>query len=93
MTVKERVHQLVDELPEEELLTIEQRLQELRHWTEVAPEKDDRAETPEERRAGVLAGLGSLKDVPGSVDDFYRRKSEEIDQEEEQAARRMAGQG
>jgi hypothetical protein len=47
--------------------------------------------TAEERAARANAALGALAHVPGSVDEFLRRKQEEIDLEEEIWERRRAG--
>ena len=48
-------------------------------------------ESPEERRARVMAVAGSMAHLPGSVDEFLRRKQEEIDLEEERWERRQKG--
>lgn len=45
-------------------------------------------ETPEERRARVYALAGALAHLPNRVDDFLRRKQEEIDIEERKYERR-----
>lgn len=37
--------------------------------------------SPEERRARVEAAAGSMRDAPGSVDDFIRQKQEDIEWE------------
>lgn len=50
------------------------------------------APTPEERRAAVDAAVGALAHVPGSLEEFLRRKREEIELEEEiWTRRRVAG--
>jgi hypothetical protein len=47
--------------------------------------------TPEERAARANAALGAFAHVPGSVEEFLRRKQEEIDLEEERSERRRGG--
>lgn len=47
--------------------------------------------TPEERAARANAALGAFAHVPGSVEEFLRRKQEEIDLEEERWERRRGG--
>jgi hypothetical protein len=48
--------------------------------------------SPEERRARVMALAGKYADAHSNVDEFLRRKREEIDQEEERRERRQQGQ-
>lgn len=45
--------------------------------------------SPEERRARVQAARGCMEHLPGSVDDFLRRKHEENEREEEKWDRRQ----
>jgi excisionase family DNA binding protein len=44
--------------------------------------------TPEEQAARIRAGRGSMAHVPGSVDDFLRRKHEDIEWENRRWAER-----
>jgi excisionase family DNA binding protein len=46
------------------------------------------AVTPEERAARIRAARGSMAHVPGSVDDFLRRKHEDIEWENRRWAER-----
>jgi hypothetical protein len=57
-----------------------------------AADQDDEAKQPsclEERRARVMALAGKYADAHSSVDEFLRRKREEIGQEEERQKRQQ----
>ena len=90
MTMKERLHHLIEELPESDLSAAERMLRGLKLPTE--PESAT-GETPEERRARVYALAGSAAHLPGSVDEFLARKHAEKAREHEQDRRRQAGIG
>jgi hypothetical protein len=49
--------------------------------------------TEEERKERVKAAYGALAHIPGSVEDFLQRKHEDLDLEEEQAARSEGREG
>lgn len=86
MSVKERVHSLVEELSESDLLVAERILRGLRLPPEPLPAAP--AITEEERRARIDAACGSMAHVPGSVEDFLREKREDVEREEEHYRRR-----
>ncbi|MBW3623380.1 MAG: hypothetical protein KY468_08220 [Armatimonadetes bacterium] len=71
MTVKEELHRLIEELPEEKIGQARNYLQSLKE-----------SEMPEERAARVRSGFGALAQVPGSVDDLLVEKHEENEGEE-----------
>lgn len=104
MGVKERLHQLVEELPESDLAEVERMLRGLS-----APEERTEGLSPEERlarirpllrkhEAGTMTeedrlellrlGRGMSAHLPGSVDDFLREKHEDTQREETRLARR-----
>ena len=76
MSVKERLHQLVEAMPDGDA-------ESLLHLAEA------RAAQPRQR----VSALGKYAHVGASSEDFMRRKQEEIALEEEQAERRMRGEG
>jgi hypothetical protein len=82
MTVKEELHRLIDDLPEDLANQARVYLNFLRS-----------TETWEERAARVQSAYGSMAHLPGSVDDYLQEKQEEIELEEEQAERLMRGVG
>jgi hypothetical protein len=76
MTVKERLAQLIEAMPEEaaeELLRL----------------AEARAVKPQSR----VSAFGKYAHSSVTVDDYLQRKQEEIDREEEQAARLSRGEG
>ena len=83
MTMKERIHHLVDRLPEAELGDVARLLE------NKANDVDARTETIEERAELVRSIRGKYAHVPTSVDEFIKRKQEDIALEEEQSRRRM----
>ena len=85
MSVKERVHHLVEALSEHDLLVVERILRGLT----VVPEHEGAAprQSAEERKARVYALAGSLRHMPTSVDDFLRQKHEDTEREEARLAR------
>ena len=83
MTVKDRLHQWVDALPEEQAGSA---LELLEANFPLHENGRDRV-SQEEHRRRVLAALGSMAHVPGSVDEFIRLKQEDIDREEEKYER------
>jgi hypothetical protein len=82
MTVREELHQLVDELPEGKVSQARELLETLRE-----------PETSEERAERVDAVWGKYAYLSGSVDDFLRRKHEDTLRELEADARRQRGEG
>ncbi len=81
MTAKERLHQMIEDLPEVDLQRAEAMLRGL--GLPAPPgSRAGPALTPEERRARVKAFRGSAAHLPGSVDDFLRRKHEDTEREE-----------
>ena len=103
MTVKERIHNLVEQLPPENLEEAERLLDDLR-----APRDSTAGLSPEERRtrisvivakhkAGTMTeeerlelldlSCGMSAHLPGRVDAFLREKHEETEREEARLAR------
>lgn len=82
MTIRERVHALVERLPEGDLPVLERMLGGL-----AQPEETQQAPlSPEERRALVKAARGSAAHLPGSVEQFLREKHEDNERDEARAA-------
>jgi hypothetical protein len=86
MSVKEELHRLIDELPEEKIGQARSYLEGLRG--SVA-----RSEASEERAARVRSIRGKYAHTRTSSEDFMRRKQEEIALEEEQWERLRRGEG
>lgn len=89
MTVKERLHRIIEEMPESEARRAEAMLRGLdlpalqrRHGAQRL--------TPEERRARVRAFRGSAAHLPGSVEEFLRRKHEDTEREEARLGQRRS---
>ena len=82
MTMKEELHRLVEELPEEKAAQAKHLLTLLHSEM-----------TSEERVARVRSALGKFAHVQTSSEDFYRRKREDRIREEEQDERRQRGKG
>lgn len=69
------------------------RLRKAQEGAQPEPQAGEATQPPssEERRARVMALAGKYADAHSSVDEFLRRKREEIDQEEERRERRQRG--
>lgn len=83
MSVKERLHCIIEELSDSDLAVVERMLTGLRPPAEPV-------ETTEERRARVYALAGSAAGLPGSVDEFLARKHADKIREDERDRRRHA---
>ncbi|MBI3945592.1 MAG: hypothetical protein HY321_06725 [Armatimonadetes bacterium] len=84
MTAKERVRNLIEDLPESDLLVLERMVRGLKLPEGTAPAPV----SPEERRAKARAAYGYLKGDGRTVDDFLREKHEDTEREEERYRRR-----
>ncbi len=82
MTIRERVHQLADELPEAELPEV------LRFLEGRQAARSPQEETPEARRARIFAMAGSLRDVVPSSEQIAEWRRQDAVHEEERSARR-----
>jgi hypothetical protein len=93
------LHQLVDELSEEQIEEAYAALRFVQHRRQGRRTHADgngngsSQMDPEERAAKVRAARGCLAGLPGSVDDFLRRKHEETLRELEADERRQRGEG
>lgn len=72
MTAKERLHHLIEELPESDLSAAERMLRGLKLPPEPA-HATQAAATPEERRQRVYALAGKYADSSSPVDEFLAR--------------------
>jgi hypothetical protein len=81
MTVKEQLHEAIEELTDEEA----GRLLDGLHQKRSSPVQN---ETAEERAVRVWSLAGRLAHIRTSADDFIRRKQEDIEREEERLVRR-----
>lgn len=89
MASRERLHRLVEELPEAELPAAERFLEFLRQQSPETQAPSPLASlSPEERRARVYALAGKYASAHRSVDDFLREKHEEVEREEAEWDRR-----
>ena len=96
MTVRERFHQLIEELPEGEAETYLAWIENARNHDELSssrvlpedPAKAWRSLSQEERERRVRSVMGKYAHLPGSVDDFIRRKQEDIALEDAKMERR-----
>jgi hypothetical protein len=75
MTVKERLHELIEELPESDLTVAERMLRGLKLPTE--KESAAATGTREERRARIYALAGKYAGSLSPVDEFLARKHRE----------------
>lgn len=79
MTVRERLHSLIEEISESDLLTLERMVRGL-----ALPRDGQRSPLPEdERRRRAYALAGRYAHLHTSVDEFLARKREEVALEEE----------
>ncbi len=87
MSVKERLHHLIEELSDTDLLVAERMLRGLKIPSEEPPAASRRP-TPEERQES-LDRLRALMKGRVSTETYLREKHEEIEREEEQLRERQ----
>lgn len=81
MSVKERLHNLIEELPEEDLLVTERMLRGLKLPLDGGVATAPRRPTPEEQREGARQLRAALKGRV-TTETYLREKHEEIDREQ-----------
>ena len=82
ITLKEELHQLVEELPEEKISQARVYLESLKS-----------SEPQRERVERIQSIRGKYAHVPFTSEEHYRQKLEEKRREEEQSSRRLSGEG
>jgi len=86
MSVKERLHTLIEELPESDLLTLERMVRGLT----LPPEPTGEPASDEERRARIAGVRGKYADSLSPLEEFLARKHEDTEREEERFRGRRA---
>lgn len=84
MTVKERLHNLIEEIPESELLTLERMVRGLK----LPPKSNGPVLSEEQRQARITAVRGKYAGSLSAVDEFLARKHQDTEREEERLGRR-----
>ena len=87
MSVKERLHTLIEELPESDLLALER----VGRGLKLPPGLNGPALSEEQRQARITAVRGKYAGSLSAVDEFLARKHRDTEREEERMEGRRAG--